>query len=356
MNGRANSRPSTWPDQGAQINQQMNLYEHILGGLYGQALGDAWAMPALLRPEDTWNRYNGWILDFYPGPEDHPVHSGLPAGRVTDDTEQAFALAESILADGKVTPEGTARAIVAWYDRVGGDDCPYVGPSTRRAVQAFKRGVDLHKTGLMGDTNGAAMRISPVGMIHPGDIEGAVRDAYQACIPTHNTDVAVSGAGAVAGAIAAALVPDASLDNIIAAGIKAADLGRTLGPVWIGASVGRRIEMAVEIAHGSRPEREKLKELYDRIGSSLAIPESVPAAFGVLFMAEGDPLQTATFAAALSGDADTVGAMACAIAGAWRGAGAFTPEVAARLVDANPELDFFGTAKGLTRLAERNSA
>jgi ADP-ribosylglycohydrolase len=143
---------------------------------------------------------------------------------------------------------------------------------------------------------------------------------------------------------------------VVAAGVTAADLGRKLGPVWIGASVGRRIEMAVEIASGPRPERARLQDLYDRIGSSLAIPESVAAAFGVLVMAEGDPLQAATFAAALSGDADTVGAMACAIAGAWRGSRAFTPEIAARLVDANPELDFLGTAAGLTRLAEQNAA
>lgn len=332
----------------------MDLYDHILGGLYGQALGDAWGMPALLRPEDTWQRYGGWITSFQDAPDDHPVHHGLPAGRVTDDTEQAFALAESILAEGKVSPQGAARAITAWYDRVGGDACPYVGPSTRRAVQAFKHGVDLNKTGLTGDTNGAAMRISPVGLIHPGDVEGAVQDAYLACIPTHNSDVAASGAGAVAGAIAAALVPGTSLEDVIAAGVRAADLGRKLGPVWIGGSVGRRIEMAVEIARRSDPPYERLVEIYDRIGATLAIAESVPAAFGVLAMADGDPVQAAVYAAGLSGDADTVAAMACAIAGAWKGASYFPPEIPAKLAEANPELDFIATAEGLTRLALLN--
>ena len=71
------------------------LYEHILGGLLGQAFGDAFAMPALLHPEDTWKCYGGWLTDFHPGPAGHPVHEGLPAARVTDDTEQAFALAAS---------------------------------------------------------------------------------------------------------------------------------------------------------------------------------------------------------------------------------------------------------------------
>ncbi|NPA31897.1 MAG: ADP-ribosylglycohydrolase family protein [Chloroflexi bacterium] len=326
------------------------MLDKILGGLYGQAFGDAWAMPALLTPDDTWERYGGWITSFLPAPEDHPFHAGLPAARVTDDTEQAFALAEAILQEGRVSVEGAARAIVAWYDRVDGDHCPYIGPSTRRAVQAIKRGQDLYTTGRFGDTNGAAMRIAPVGLIHPGDVPAAVEDAHRACVPTHHTDVAISGAAAVAGAIAAAMQEDATLDDIVQAGKEAADLGRQRGPRWTGASVSRRIDMAVDIARSARPPRERLREIFDVVGTTLAIPESVPAAFGVLVMAEGDPVQAAIYAAGLSGDADTIAAMACAIAGAWRGADAFPAEAIAQLRAANPELDFDRVARGLLEL------
>jgi ADP-ribosylglycohydrolase len=330
------------------------MYSKVLGGLYGQALGDAWAMPALLRPEDTWQRFSGWITDFLPGPADHPVHYGLPAGRITDDTEQAVALAEVIIAEGRVSADGAARAIVRWYERVGGDDCPYVGPSTRRAVQAILRGDDLHQTGRFGDTNGASMRISPVGLIHPGDPLGVIEDVQQACIPTHNTDVAISGAAAIAAAIAAAMAEDASLEQIVSAGIDAASRGRSLGHRWIGASVPARIEMALEIARSAMPERERLQRLYDQVGTTLSITESVPAAFAVLAMADGDPLKTATLAAALSGDADTIGAMACAIAGAWRGAEAFPADKIEVLRRANPEVNFDALASGLAHLAERS--
>ena len=331
----------------------MDLTEKVLGGLYGQALGDAWCMPALLRPEDTWEKYGGWITSFLPAPDEHPFHRGLPAGRVTDDTEQAFALAEAILEDGRVTAEGTARAIVAWYDRVGGDSCPYVGPSTRRAVQAIKRGGDLNETGKFGDTNGASMRICPVGLIHPGDLAAVVADCCVACLPTHYTDVAISGAAAVAGAISAGMVAGASLDDIVDAGVRAAEEGRKLGNPWIGASVSRRIQQAVEIARSAGSERERLQDLYDLIGTSLALPESVPAAFGVLVMANADPIQTAIYAAGLSGDADTIGAMACAIAGAWRGISAFPAGVLSTLCAANPEFDFDRVAQGLTALAQQ---
>ncbi len=328
-----------------------NLLDKILGGLYGQALGDAWGMPALYSPASTWERYGGWLDRLLPAPADHVVHAGLPAGRVTDDTEQAFALAAAIIADGRVTAAGAAQAIVAWYDQVGGEQCPYVGPSTRRAVQAIKRGVDLHVAGRHGDTNGAAMRVAPVGLIHPGDVAGAARDAAISCIPTHNTDVAASGAAAIAGAIAQAMTSGATLETIIDAGVAAARLGRTLAPPWMGADVGRRILLAVAIARAPGSERERIQELYDVIGATLSISESVPAAFGVLALAQGDLRQTAIYAAALSGDADTIGAMACAIAGSWCGAAAIPPEFVAQLTAANPELDFVGVATGLAAVA-----
>ena len=329
-----------------------HLLDRIRGGLYGQALGDAWAMPALLTPEETWQRYDGWIQDFLPGPEDHPFHAGLPPARVTDDTEQAFALAEAILEASRVTPEAVARALLRWYERIDGDHCPFVGPSTRRAILALKSGADPHETGRFGDTNGAAMRIAPVGLLHPGDVAGAIQDAYQACIPTHHTDVAISGAAAVAGAIAAGMVPGATLDDMIQAGIDAADRGRQLGYRWMGPSVSRRIQMAVAIAQGPGTVRKRIRELYDVVGATLAIPESVPAAFGILVLAQGDPCQAAVYAAALSGDADTIAAMACAMAGAWRGASAIPEQIQEQLRAANPELDFEGVGKGLHQMVE----
>ncbi|MGC8787421.1 MAG: ADP-ribosylglycohydrolase family protein [Anaerolineae bacterium] len=328
------------------------LYRHILGGLLGEALGDAWGMPALLTPEETWQRFGGWIDRFYPGPPDHPVHAGLPAGRVTDDTEQAFALAQAIIADGGVKLEGVAQAIVSWYESVDGDRSPYIGPSTRRAVQAIRRGDPLTQTGLRGDTNGGAMRVCPVGLIHPGDVHAAARDAAFSCIPTHNTQVAASGAAAVAGAIAQALLPASTLQELIEAGMQAACEALQWAAPWMGASVPRRIELAVTLARADKPDRERLQDLYDLIGTTLATSESVPAAFGVLVMGEGDLLRTATYAANLSGDADTIGAMACAIVGAWRGVDSFPPEVIATLKHVNPELDFEGVALGLYRLAE----
>ena len=74
------------------------------GALYGLAVGDALGMPteSLPRPEIV-ARYGPLLEDFQPGPPDQPLAPGLPAGTVTDDTEQALLLAELII-------EGTARS------------------------------------------------------------------------------------------------------------------------------------------------------------------------------------------------------------------------------------------------------
>ena len=72
-------------------------------------------------------------------------------------------------------------------------------------------------------------------------------------------------------------------------------------------------------------------------------------------MAQGDPIQAAIYAAALSGDADTVAAMACAMAGAFKGAGSFPPEVIQKIQQANPSMDFEKIIAGLYQLAIKGS-
>ncbi len=331
------------------------LYTHILGGLYGQALGDAWGMPVYFRPAQTWTHYKDWIDTLSPAPSDHPIHAGLQAGQVTDDTQQAMALVQTIIREGQITVAGVAKAIVAWYDQIDGDNVSFVDPCTRRAVLALKSGTDAHHAGAYGDTNGGAGRVSPIGLIHPGNPEAAVQDAIMACMPTHFTDVALSGACAVAAAVAQALNPDTTLEDIIHVAIRGADIGRRHGTPWPGASVARKIDFAVQLATEAHiPEHDRLQNLYDLVGSTPAAADSVPCAFGVLAMADGHPVETAIFAAALSGDANTVGAMACAIAGAWQGAEVIPVEHLETLHQANPQYDFEEMAEGLHQIAQNN--
>ncbi|MDE2777626.1 MAG: ADP-ribosylglycohydrolase family protein [Chloroflexota bacterium] len=301
------------------------VHNSILGCLYGQALGDAFAMPAHVHPDDT-ERAFGWLESWQAAPDDHVVHAGLPAGRITDDSEQAFSIARAVIEAGGVTLEAAVDGLTAWYDRVDGPNSPYVGPSTRRGMNALKRGEDPRTTGLWGDTNGAPMRIAPIGLLHPGDIEGAAADAAIVCMPTHFTQPAVSGAAAVAAAVAGAIVVGATLDSAISAGLRGAELGAKQGRRWFGCSVPFKIEQALKIANSGSDVRVNLRRLFDEVGATLNVPETVGAAFGLLAMAGGDPKHTAILAANLSGDADTIGAIACAMAGAFAGFDAIPAE------------------------------
>ncbi len=334
-----------------------NLRDKTLGCLYGIALGDAFAMPAQVHPDDT-ERTFGWLDSWQAAPDDHIVHAGLPAGRITDDSEQAFSIAQAVIDAGGVTLDAAVRGIVSWYDRVDGDSSPYVGPSTRRGVQALKAGADPRTTGLWGDTNGAPMRISPIGLLHPGNIEAAVHDAVIVCQPTHYTQPAVSGACAVAAAVAMALVDGVSLDEVIAAGLRGAELGGQRGRPWFGCSLRFKIEAALAIAQASGDRRARLRRIFDEVGATLNVPETVGAAFGILKMAHGDPKETAILAANLSGDADTIGAIACAMAGAFAGFDAIPPADVAAL-DADAVFQEYAVpriAEGLQDLVSRRES
>ena len=119
-----------------------------------------------------------------------------------------------------------------------------------------------------------------------------------------------------------------------------------------------KIEQALAIAQSSGDRRARLRRIFDEVGSTLNVPETVGAAFGILAMAEGDPKETAIMAANLSGDADTIGAIACAMAGAYAGFDAIPAEDVAVLEadEVFQSYDVRSIAAGLHVLAEHNRA
>ena len=78
----------------------MTERDRAYGALLGLALGDALGMPTqALDPAVVRERY-GLLDGFRAGPADNPISAGLPAGRVTDDTDQAVIVAELLVAGG----------------------------------------------------------------------------------------------------------------------------------------------------------------------------------------------------------------------------------------------------------------
>jgi ADP-ribosylglycohydrolase len=225
----------------------------------------------------------------------------------------------------------------------------------RRIVTALKANTAANVTGLEFSTLLWSMGIGPVGLIHAGNPEAAIEDTITLCVSTDAGNVAVSGACAVAAAIAQAVLPDTTLEEIVDMAIHGAQLGLRHGMPGLGASVARKIDMAVNWAlQADISNRDCLQNFHDLIGSTLCVADVVPCALGVLTMANGNPVDTAIYAANLSGKADTVGAIAGAIAGAWQTIHVISDEYLDTLRQANPNLGFEDLAEGLFELAKEN--
>ena len=87
-------------------------------------------------------------------------------------------------------------------------------------------------------------------------------------------------------------------------------------------------------------------------GAADASRESVATAFGIVRLAKGDPWRSAEIAANSGDDTDTIGAIACAMAGACSGLEAFPKGKIDHVVKAN-HLDFKPVAYGLLSLRNR---
>lgn len=304
------------------------LKERIYGSLLGVAIGDALGMPSSFLPPREIQRIYGEIRDFEDPIPDHVYHSGYVAGQVTDDTEQTVLIAETLLGAQKADPKRIADVLLDWFESVGGSDSDAVGPSSMQALRAIANGEDLVEAGKRGDTNGAAMRISPVGILHGENhttISAIVEDVYQVCLPTHGSNLAVSGASAIACGISSAL-RGRSLEEISLDSIEGARRGVQRGFPVIGPSVARRIEFALDLVKKGRDLEQTAAEIYQVIGAGVEMEQSVPAAIGLFIASRGDPQSGILAAANMGGDADTVASMVGGLCGAYSGPEAFPEE------------------------------
>ena len=295
----------------------------------------------MLSQAEIVRRWGPLLPGFEPAPPGHPIAANLPAGSVTDDTEQAALLARLLVkGHGTVDPHILAPALTEWErDMAERGSLDLLGPSTKRAVAAILAGTPPDQAGAAGATNGAAMRIAPVGIAVPLDsaapshhgLSILVDHVVMASEVTHNTGIALAGAAAVAAAVSAG-VSGATTAEDTALGIEAARIAVGRGHWVAGADVAARIQWATGLVAGLA-EAEAAELIYTLVGTSLATQESVPAAFAVLAAVPADPWRAARLAASLGGDCDTIAAMAGAIAGACHGAGSFPPEAIA-VIDA----------------------
>jgi ADP-ribosylglycohydrolase len=347
----------------------MELYDRILGSISAAAMGDALgAATEQWSTSEIYARYRGPVRTFHkPPPDTFAGAAGSEAGEVTDDASQMFYLAQMIInTGGRVTEEAWTACLLQWAA-----ESPMVvnmGPSTRPVVEALRAGRDPYsvntigqsnrQTTHMGVTNGAAMRVAPVGLVRPGDLAGACHDAVVTCLPAHNTQRAVSAACALAGGVAQALAPGADVFSVVRACLNGAALGEELAGrhprirLVPGARIGSRIESAVSLAVRARTREEVMNLLESHIGNSVEAAESVPTAIGLFVFALGDPLESIVSGASIGNDTDSIAAMAGALAGALRGF-CHVPQDLYAVFRAANTFDVESIARGLAEIAVR---
>ena len=276
---------------------EFDLTSKFLGGMVGSALGDAIGELAFGMSDERQLRE--LVAD-----SDPLIW--------TDDTAMAIGIAESLVELGRLDPQavgcrfhenylnepwrGYAAGPPTLFRMVGQEDISYAEAARRLFAGQGSLG------------NGAAMRIAPIGLAYHAsdDLDAAARASAEV---THAHPVGKDGAAVLASAIAQAVLLDPSAPVPHEAFCtKLIETSRT-------AEIATRMEMVRDLIAGeASPEAAA-----SAIGRSVSVHESMPFAI-YAFLRHPDSFEDCLFCAVLNGgDCDTLGAMACAISGAYLG-------------------------------------
>lgn len=282
--------------------------ERFVGCLVGLAVGDALGAPLEFMGRDAIAATHGEVRELLGG-----GWLNVEPGEWTDDTQMALALAESIVARGRVDPVDIARRFVEWMRTHPKD----IGNITRTALGYLAQGIPHDEVGprvcreMAGRCagNGGIMRCAPVGLVHAARPDALVRDSIATSALTHADPQAVWSAVAVNLAIVELLAGrGAGLVERVAAAIEEP-----------------RVREALLAAPGlARAD----------VRSGGYVLETLGAAFWALENHRGFE-DVVVAAINLGDDADTVGAVAGALAGAREGVAAIPERWLGQVHDAD---------------------
>lgn len=298
--------------------------ERFVGCLVGLALGDALGAPLEFMTRDAIAAAHGEVRELLGG-----GWLNVDPGEWTDDTQMALAIAGSIVALGRVDPADIAGRFVAWL-HTGPKD---IGNITRTALRYHEQGLAWDAVGprvcreMAGRCagNGSVMRCAPIGLFHAARPDALVRDSLVTSALTHADPLAMRSSVAV----------NLALVELLA--------GRREGLVErVAAAVDEpRVRETLLAAPGLAREE---------VRSGGYVLETLGAAFWALQNHAGFE-EVVVAAINLGDDADTVGAVAGALAGAREGVAAIPGRWLEQLHDAEHIADL---AVALHRLAHES--
>jgi ADP-ribosylglycohydrolase len=286
----------------AELKKQPGLCtDRARGALIGHAIGDSFGDAA--RTEENHFLF-GITMDFREGP--------APG---TDDTEFALLTAQTLIENsGNLTDE---IVLDAWRRHILPlSELHRGGASEREAAANIRRGVLPPLSGQFNSyhlSDGAAMRISPVGIMCAGDPAMAARVAEIEARISHWRD-GIWGAQAVAAGVAAAMA-GATVDEVFRSALDA-----TPPDSWMHRTMedaGNIIDARKSIDDAWMPLHRALWTEYKAVA-----PEAVAEAFAVFLLVKGDFRKGIIYGGNWGRDADTIAAIVGSLCGALHGCSA----------------------------------
>lgn len=275
------------------------------GCLLGSAVGDALGMQTEgMSPGEIKQKFN-IVFDYGPGMPGTP-NEKLRPGQYTDDTEQTLILARSILEAGKFDPVLFSKKLVEHYAMIVSDPGSNRGWG-RTSLDSCKRlqsGTPWNESGGDSPTCGSSMRISPIGLLYPVNLEQVERTAVDSSLPTHRHPESIAGAVTVASAVSLAITntsPDIILKTVVS-------LAKKYDPM-----LGNKIFSIEKMRY--MPELNA----FSTIGTSLMTRDVVPSAFYCFSKNPLDFSRAMLTAINAGGDTDSIAAITGAICGAYLG-------------------------------------
>ncbi|MBE1487615.1 ADP-ribosylglycohydrolase family protein [Plantactinospora soyae] len=352
------------------------LLDKSVGCLVGAAVGDALGgATETALPEQIQARYGGWVdgiappfhADWATARPLAPYHKG--DGHLTDDTLMTHALVRAYARKRDhldaydvvdlLVPDLIERVVyLPDLEREGVTFHRLAAAERWLVTRLHHAHADPREGGVGNIVNcGAAMYMAPVGVVNAGDPAGAYAEAVEIA-GAHQHSYGREAAAVFAAAVAAAMAPGASVDDVLTAVLDLAQDGTRAA-----------IAAVVEQARGYADWREAIAPLraavapYDTVGEEYRSPglgarrpsrlhsiEELPVALGMLVVARGD-LRAAVLGAVNYGrDADSTATMAGAVAGALGGASAVPAEWSSVVAEAS-RTDLVEPARQLAEVA-----
>jgi ADP-ribosylglycohydrolase len=144
--------------------------------------------------------------DMDPGEFELQALRWVPAGVYIEDTQQALALCDCLIRDEDLSGESFAELLCKLSGPrgrgFGFGVFRGVGKSFRESIRSLEDGADWRQSGQDSASNGAAMRVAPLGIYFRDDLAKLKQRVIEQSVLTHRDAMAIAAAQAVAHVIA----------------------------------------------------------------------------------------------------------------------------------------------------------